>query len=153
MFPQNNTTSGSDKPQTVAIRYTMEVRIHFTHGLPTTNQVDLFIGRLQNPSWFNCFIAKSLFLLTMDIMCWAVGICFSYSFVKRGICSPKQVMAVWKSNSLHAWKSQSVPPTLGVTPVQGGCTQGAKKIQLKCPNSLCPRKEFPFYWCYSMLQV
>lgn len=117
MFPHDNNISGSDKPQAVAIRYTMEVRMHFTHGLPSTNQVDLSIGRLQNPSWLNCFIAKSLFVPTMDItMCLTVGICFSYSFVKREICIPKQVMAAWKSNSLHALKSQSAPYTLEVTP-------------------------------------
>lgn len=92
----------------------MEVRIHFTHGLPATNQVDLFIRSLQNPSWFNCSHSKGFLCAKCghNVMCLAAGICFSYSFVKRGICIPKQVGMVWKSNSLHAWKPQSVTHTL-----------------------------------------
>lgn len=80
----------------------MEVRIHFTHGLPSTNQVDLSMGRLQNPSSFRCSHSKESLCTKhgQNIMCLAVSICFSYSFVEGGgwICMPKGVMAVWKSN-------------------------------------------------------
>lgn len=106
----------------------MEVRIHFTHGLLTTNQVDLFIWRLQNPLWFNCSHNKESLCTKSghNLMCLAAGICFSYSFVKRGICIPKQVVIVWKSNSLHAWKAQSATHTLGLLPVQGGHALNAR---------------------------
>lgn len=65
----------------------MEVRIHFTHGLPSTNQVDLSMGRLQNPSSFSCSHSKESLCTKygQNIMCLAEGICFSYSFVKRGM--------------------------------------------------------------------
>lgn len=115
----------------------MEVRIHFTHGLPSTNQVDLSMGRLQNPSSFSCSHSKESLCTKygQNIMCLAVGICFSYSFVRRGMDLHAKAGHDSLKKQLCARKSCVCDPDFGgvTRPVQGLGKSQTGDFRLKYP--------------------